>query len=87
MNAERILGKGELGTIFGSYGYKGSRVRVRYKRADKNPGKDIVEQIHVCPNNRLLLAEYAKSIPNFRKEYLKTALDNDLTLFNRLAVY
>jgi hypothetical protein len=88
LDAETILGKDPLPINIGSYRHGNSRISIDYYQKDKNfPNKDIVEKIHLYLDERMVLSKYIKKIPNFRKEFLKTALDDNVTHVRGLAVY
>lgn len=86
-DSEKILGKDDLPNNISIYKYKKSRVHVRYRENKNDPDKDVVEKIDVYPDKSVLLAKYIKNIPNFQKDFLKTALDDKITHVYGRAVY
>lgn len=89
-DVEKVLGKDRFPSpdTMGSYRYKKSRVRIYYERINKNaPEKDIVKKINVYPDKYIHLTGYIKEIPNFRKDFLKTEVDNKISHVNGLAYY
>lgn len=87
-DAEKILGKVDFPINVSSYRYKKFRVTIYYERKDKNDrDKDIVSWIYVYPDKSEPLRKYIKKIPNFHKDFVKTALDMKVTHVYGRAVY
>ena len=87
-DVERLVGKDAVSINPGIYSYKKSRVHVRYNQKDRNsPEKDIVEKIEVYLDEELIFAKYVRKIPDFRKKFVETALDDSITHVHGRAVY
>src|SRR5688572_18048173 len=86
--AEKLLGRDDTPLNIGIYKYKKLRVHVHYEQKDGSPPeKDIVRELEVYPNDATRLQSFVKNIPDFHKNFVKTALPDSFTHVFGRAVY
>lgn len=89
-HVQMVLGKETIPSRegqFGIYRYKKVRVRIKYREAENDDKKDVVESIDVDPDKSITLVKYIRNIPNFQRDFLKTSLDDSVTHVYGRAVY